>query len=122
MFRIPKRAIVAVCLAAGVAGCGSTKTVTTTVTTTSSGSTISPACAQAYKTTLQALELMSGDVRASAGYIPLIAAAAKAGQAKSTSQFKSIEAKEKQLNAQVGAYAAQVDKLDTSHIASNTCS
>jgi hypothetical protein len=122
MFRIPKRAVVAVCLTAGIAGCGSTKTVTTTVTTTSSNSTISPACAQAYKTTLQALELMSGDVRASAGYIPLIAAAAKAGQAKSASQFRGIEARERQLNKQVGAYAAEVDKLDTSHISSSSCS
>jgi hypothetical protein len=122
MFSTPTRAVLAACLAAGIAGCGSTKTVTTTVTTTSSNSAISPDCAQAYKTTLQALELMSGDVRASAGYIPLIAAAAKAGQVKSASQFKRIEEREKKLNAQVGAYAAQVDKLDTSHVSSSACS
>jgi hypothetical protein len=96
----------ALCLIVGLAGCGSTSTKTVTVNSAS--------CLQELKSTLKAVDLLSADLRASTQYVPLIAQAAKAGEAKSVSQFQAIEVREKQITDQAGRYAKALSQLETS--------
>jgi hypothetical protein len=74
----------------------------------------SPTCLQEVKSTLKAVDLLSADLRAATEYVPLIAQAAKAGEARSASQFQAIEARERQITDQAGRYAKALSQLEAS--------